>query len=515
MTKRYDDLEEAFRTYERGELTPETIKPVVARYGIYQQRDGAFMARVRVCGGELPCASLRALADLLEPAGARAHLTTRQDLQIHDLPAARVAQVVATCDAMGYPFRGGGGNTYRNLVVGPSSGLSAAGCFDVYPYAHAVNRAVMASDAAFQLPRKFKIGFFAEAADALRAAVHDVGFVATQRGGARGFVLTGGGGMGRESCAGVLLSPFLPAGDAVRAALAAVSLFHAHGDRENRNQARLRFVLKRLGNEAFRERFWQAFDAIACGETVPEVPETALPDGFAARAAAAQPGVGQARDTRFDVWKQMAVLPTRFGEAVRSVRLFVPHGNLSAAQMRAVACVAEQAGSPFVRVLPAQDLLIPFASDAELPALYIRLRRELAGLDVTFDSYKGHVVTCVGATVCRIGVVDAPAAGDALAAELDRYLPADTPAKISLFRRVVDDVRISGCPNACSAHPAARVGIQCVKRRQADGTVVTLGQLFTGAGIGPDGAARLSVADPRGTLPLADLARILLDDPDA
>lgn len=63
----------------------------------------------------------------------------------------------------------------------------------------------------------------------------------------------------------------------------------------------------------------------------------------------------------------MAVLPTRFGEAVRSVRLFVPHGNLSAAQMRAVACVAEQAGSPFVRVLPAQDLLIPFASDASCP----------------------------------------------------------------------------------------------------------------------------------------------------
>ncbi|HRR33845.1 MAG TPA: nitrite/sulfite reductase [Kiritimatiellia bacterium] len=506
MTKRYEKLEEAFRMYERGELTPETIKPVVACYGIYQQRDDAFMARVRVCGGEVPCANLRALADLLEPFGARAHLTTRQDIQIHDLPAAQVTQVVTACDALGYPFRGGGGNTYRNLVVGPLSGLSASGCFDVYPYAYAVNRALMASDIAFQLPRKFKIGFFADAADALRAAVHDVGFVATLRDGERGFVLTGGGGLGRESRVGVRLSPFLPAGDAVRAALAAVSLFHAYGDRENRHQARLRFVLKRLGDEAFRERFWQIFNETACDKTEPEMPETALPDGFAARAATAQPNVAQPVDARFDVWRRMAVSPTRFGEAVRAVRLFVPYGNLSAVQLRAVARVAEEVGSPFVRVLPTQDLLIPFVADAALPVLYTRLRHELNGLDVTFDSYKGHVITCVGATVCRIGVGDAPSLGDALAAELDRYLPADTPEKLRLFRRVVDDVRISGCPNACAAHPAARYGIQCVKKRQADGTVVTLGQLFIGTGIGPDGVAQLSEADPLGPLSPADLA---------
>ncbi len=511
MKKQYEELDEAFRRYERGELTPEMIKPIIASFGIYQQRDDAFMARVRVCGGELPCAILRALADLLEPAGGRAHLTTRQDLQIHDLPAARVTQVVAACDALGYPFRGGGGNTYRNLVVDPSSGLSASGCFDVYPYAYAVNRAMMASAVAFQLPRKFKIGFFADAANALRAAVHDVGFVATQRGGERGFVLTGGGGMGRESRAGVLLSSFLPTGDAVRAALAAVSLFHAHGDRQNRNQARLRFVLRRMGDEAFRELFWQTFNATACEQTVPEDPETTPPDGFAARAAVARGNVCQTMDARFNAWKRMAVRPTRFGEAVRSVRLFVPYGMLSAAQMRTVALIAEQTGSPFVRALPTQDLLIPFAADAELPSLFARLRHELPGLDVIFESYKGHVVTCVGSRVCRIGVADAPAVGDALAAELDRYLPADTPEKLSLVRRVADEVRVSGCPNACSAHPSARFGMQCVKRRQAGGAVETLVQLFTGAGIGPDGAARLSVADSRGPMPSADLARLLME----
>ena len=511
METGYQVLRESLARYQAGELTSETVKPLLAPYGIYQQRNGLFMARVRVSGGEVDCRILNGLADILDAAGGSAHLTTRQDIQLHDLSADRVAGAVLACDRLGLPFKGGGGNTYRNLVVGPESGLAPESVFDVYPYARAVNRAVLACDKAFALPRKFKIGFFAEAGGTLRAAVQDLGFVARARGGERGFAVYAGGGLGRQSAVGVCLSEFLPAQQAVRAALAAVALFHAHGDRDNRHKARLRFVLQRLGREAFARLFWEFFDATeGPAEPVSETDETRLPPDFSARQLGAAEAAGLPPEEGFAQWSRFAVAPTRFGDAVRSVRLFVPYGKLLAAQLRKIAALAEDAGSPFVRLLATQDILIPFVWEPELPHLYRRLRQELAEIDLTFASYRGHLVTCVGATVCRIGMADTPAVGDVIAAELDRYLPPDTPEKLSLLKVLANEVRLSGCPNACAGHPAAQLGVECVKRREGD-AVETLGVLFAGAGVDAAGQVRLSERLPGEPVPLTQLAQRLLE----
>jgi sulfite reductase beta subunit-like hemoprotein len=455
------------------------------------------MVRVRITGGDVSVAQLAGLADAVEKAGGYAHLTSRQDLQLHDVSAEQVVEAVRACDGLGLPFKGGGGNIYRNTVVGADSGLSSESVFDVYPYAHALNLEMLRFEKAYALPRKFKVAFFAGDRDVLRAATHDLGFVARLVDGRRGFRVYAGGGMGRESATGLCLVEFLPAEQAVHAAFALIALYHDHGDRSNRSQARLRFLVKRLGAEAFMRLFWEYFVTLEPAGLPALGRETSLPAGFgeaACRGADAGAGEGNA----FEQWRAIAVSPTRFGDAVKSVRLFVPHGNLTGRQLHGIARLAEQAGSPFVRLLVSQDVLVPFVPDALLPGLFLRLREELGEIDLTFRSYKGHIVTCVGSSVCKIGMVGAPAVADKLAEKLDAYLPADTEQKRALQRLVADEVRISGCPNACSGHPVARVGIGCLCQN-VGGSVQSFGRLLSGAGVA-GGAPRLSSEPGSGKL---------------
>lgn len=497
MDKEYAELKQAFEGFVAGTVSAEALKPLAAPSGIYQQRNGLFMLRVRVNGGEIACLQLGGLAALLESTGGYAHLTSRQDVQLHDVPAERVLEAVLACDRLGMPFKGGGGNTYRNTVVGADSGLSRETVFDVYPYAHALNHMLRRFEKAYALPRKFKIAFFASDRDLLRAAIHDLGFVARCADGRPGFRVYAGGGMGRESATGVCLVDFLPAEQVAHAAAALITLFHDHGDRANRHQARLRFLVKRLGAEAFMRLFWQYYVTIDPPKLPALEAETALPAEF----AEAKRHVDATRiegDAAFARWKAIAVLPTRFGEAVKSVRLFVPYGHLTAAQLRRVAQLAEWAGSLFVRLMATQDVLIPFVPEPLLPGFYMRLQEELGDVDLTFRSFKGHIVTCVGATVCKIGMADAPALADKLAEKLDLFLPADTAQKLALLRLVADEVRISGCPNACSGHPAVRVGIGCLNQNVA-GEVRPFGRLLYGAGV-TDGVPHLSTEGEGGKL---------------
>ena len=479
MHENYTTLTDGFADYVAERLTADELKPIAAPYGIYQQRDGSFMVRVRVNGGEIDCATLSAFADLLERVGGQAHLTSRQDIQLHNIPADRVVETVLACDRLGWPFKGGGGNTYRNIMVGSESGLSLDSVFDVYPYAGALNRALQNFDQAYTLPRKFKIGFFACEKDILKAAVQDLGFVAVLREGERGFQVYAGGGLGRDSAVGICLIEFMPVERLVEAAFALISLFHDHGDRTNRHQARLRFLIKRIGAEAFRKLYADYYASTEVTEPFSVQMRNYSPDGLHERFLPAPAGAAAADYAR---WTAVAVSPTRFGVRIKSVRLFVPYGNLTAPALRTIARIAEEAGSPRLRLLVTQDILFPVVAAASLPWLYQQLTQRLPDVDLTFRSFKGHIVTCVGASVCKIGMVDTPVMADRLAEALDRLLPEDPQKRQALQRWVADEVRISGCPNACSAHPAAQLGIGCINQK-VDGAIVPHAHVYTGAGV--------------------------------
>ncbi len=486
----YPEIDSAVSGYLAGSLNSNQLKPVLAPSGIYEQKNGLFMVRVRITGGHCESSALRGLVEVMERhAIPLAHLSSRQTLQLHDVAVEKISQVMEDCLAIGMPFKGGGGNTYRNILISHDSGLAVDGAFDVLPYATALHLELAARPEALLLPRKFKIGFFSNVSETLLAAVQDLGFLAVTSGGRRGFTVYGGGGLGRESAVGVKLFDFLPHDQFVRCAMAMLHFFSEHGDRVNRSQARIRYILKRMGPEAFARMFDFYFQKTLWA------PPVLLPGpDYAALARRPVEVPVQLPSKSFEVWKNHAVRPTRLGADHVTVRLYVPYGNLALEPLRRLAKLADEFGGGFMRLMRSQDLLVGPVAVAALPVLYSRLLGDFPGMDLTLRSFRGHITTCVGSSVCKIGILPAPALADELASHLDRLLPADNPVKLKQLRQIMDNIRISGCPNSCAGHPTAWLGFQGMKQRVGD-KIEEVVLPYTGLSTEPD-ELRLSVYDP-------------------
>lgn len=458
----YLQLKTKIDEYLTGSITADQLKPFAAPFGIYEQRNGLFMVRIRISGGHISLQNLRDVAAIMEQNRiGSAHLSTRQDIQLHDVPAENIFSTMESCDLSGFPFKGGGGNTYRNILASADSGFGRDSVFDVMPYVDNLNSFLRKYEKAFGLPRKLKAGFFSNKSEILNAAVQDLGFAAKICGGRKGFKVYGGGGMGRESSLGVVLFDFLPDSEVLRCAAAMTDLFYDHGDRINRNQARIRYILKRLGEDEFKRLFneYYAQTPVYASTLTAGVNYAHLAEKV--KRAAAQP----ATESGYDSWKKYAVLTTNLGPDISSVRLYVPYGNLTAAQLVKLAGLGEKLNSVFFRLLPSQDILIPLAHASSLAEIYHSLLKDFSEIDLTLKSFKGHIVSCVGAGVCKIGILKSPEIADAVGAEMDKLLPVDSTEKVEILRTLTDQVRISGCPNSCAGHPAAKIGLQGQKKR--------------------------------------------------
>ncbi|MBU8902363.1 MAG: nitrite/sulfite reductase [Victivallales bacterium] len=447
-------LKEEITKFLNGELSAADLKHSAAPFGIYQQRDDLFMTRIRITGGHLAVSELNIIADIIDKNNiGYAHLTTRQDIQLQGVPPENIYATIRACTKGGLPFKGGGGNTFRNIAVSPDSGIASDSVFDVIPHAKTLTDFIFTWNKAFDLPRKLKIGFASSPKDELMAATQDLGFVAVIKNEKPGFKVYGGGGMGRDSALGIKLFDFIPVEEVPRCALAMTELFYDHGDRTNRNKARIRFIVKRLGNENFLELFNEYFKKTSFA--VKHFPGWELKLETKTKIFSKQ--------SMNENWLKHAVSPTRFGNDVVSVRIFVPKGNLNAGQLRKLAEASNRYGCSFIRLTPGQDIVFPLVQRSALSELYMFLKTQLKDIDLTLESFKGHITCCLGSTVCKIGILDAPALGNELAAQLDK---ADIKAES--YSKILDMIKISGCPNSCAGHPTACIGMQGQKKKIDD-----------------------------------------------
>jgi len=456
-------LKDKVAEFLNEELSAADLKHFTAPFGIYQQRDDLFMTRIRITGGHLLVSEMRTLANIVDNNNINyAHLTTRQDIQLHGVPPENIYATVRACTEGGLPFKGGGGNTFRNIAVSPDSGVAPDSVFDVMTHAKNLTDLIFTWDKAFELPRKLKIGFASSPKDELMAVTQDLGFVAVVKGEKQGFRVYGGGGMGRESALGIKLFDFIPCEEVPRCTLAMTELFYEHGDRKNRNKARIRFIVKRLGSEKFVELFNEYFKKTKL--EIKDFPECEFELNAETKSITEQ-NVDQD-------WLKYAVLPTRFGDNIVSVKLFVPGGNLTAEQLRKIARASDLYGVSFVRLTAGQDIIFPLIQRGVLAELYEFLKTELSDIDLTLKSFKGHITSCIGANVCKIGILDSPAAVNVIAAKLD-----NSDIKAELRSKILDMIKISGCPNSCAGHPVACIGLQGQKKR-IDGELEDVYKIF-------------------------------------
>lgn len=448
LDKDLAELQEKVSAFQAGDMSADEFRPGHVRMGIYDQRDRSkYMLRIRLPAGAVTSDQMRTIAAVADDHGyGEVHATTRQDMQVHGVSAEGMCPALAVLHRSGLATKAGGGDTVRNVAACFDAGVCMKEAFDVTPYAVAVTEHLLSDPDACSLPRKYKVGFSGCPRDCAGALANDVGFVATRRNGTDGFVVYAGGGLGARSRVAERLESFVPADEAPLVAQAVMKVFFAHGDREHRGKARLRFLIERIGFDAFRELYETERNGLT---TSPAAVRQADHTPSAKTPPLQQPLA------EFDTWRTRCTTAQKQG-GFNLVLIPLPLGDITTCGLRALADLAEQHSDGFVRVTNRQNLVMRWIADDALPGLH-RALTDL-GLVDTGPAFRRDIVSCTGPTTCRLGICNsrdlAKAIRDALS-QADVTLPG------------VDEltINISGCPNACGRHPVAQIGLYGVKRR--------------------------------------------------
>jgi len=342
---------------------------------------------------------------------------------------------------------------------------------------------------AFNLPRKYKIAFSGCGDDCALASIADLGFFARERDGERGFKVFAGGGLGGNPRAGVVIEEFIPAGQAMETAEAVRRVFDKYGDRTNRNRARLRYVLKRVGEEAFKALYREERDALRAEGLPGDIPVLKDLDGRFAVKPTSSP------DTEAFPAEAFAhlLLPEKTPDTA-TLRLPLALGDISANDLEVVARVATLHGVGLIGTTQLQELLVYGVPRAELSAAFGLLRE--TKVFAAFAKPRPRVVSCAGASTCKLGLCLSRGLSTAVSEELDRRGVEDAIA-----------IRISGCPNSCGGHHIGVIGLEGGARRH-NGRIMPTYQVLAGGVVSEDGA---TLAEELGAVPAKRVPELIAE----
>ncbi len=474
-----DELEALVEKHRLGELDAASFRARRVPFGCYEQRrNGSFMVRIRATGGAVTPRQLGKIASLSALYGAEAvHITTRQEFQIHDVAIEHVVPILRGLLTVGLSARGGGGNTVRNILVPPDAGLSEEEVFDPSPYAFALTARLIAEPDSWELPRKLKIAFSSSAADKGLAQFNDIGFIASIRSGEKGFKVYVAGGMGRKPAVGHLLEEFVPLGDVYAVVTALKRVFDRHGNRKNRNAARLRFLWAHLGEERFVELYRAQFGAIA-GRIESRLEPAVLPEN--SPSSSVKPV--EDHSTVFHTWRKRYCCEQK-EEGLYSVHVPATLGNIRNGDLSALASFLENIGQNTLRATLAQDLLLRNIPEALLGNVY-QISRKISNLSDQ-PCVLSNAVSCTGADTCKLGICLPKGALTAI----ERRLEA---SELDLDRIADFRLNLSGCPNTCGQHMIADLGFFGQAQRKGQRIYPAYG--IVAGSVHADEKARLALA---------------------
>jgi sulfite reductase (ferredoxin) len=436
-----DALESDIHRYRSGALPEHVFVEKRLRHGVYGQRqDGVHMLRSKLPLGLISTEQLSAFADIAEVYGhGVAHLTTRQDIQVHFVALERSPGLLRALDAADMTSREACGNVVRNVTCAENAGISGLEPFDPTGHALALARYLLRHPEGQSLGRKFKIHVSGESDLRWdRGRFHDLGLVAKEQDGRRGWEVRVGGGLGAVPHQAPILDAFVPEDELHAVVNAILVVFGRHGEKKNRARARLKFLVADWGIARFAEAVAAARVPVPFDGPEPFEEKVRHPPGGEIPAPRSP---DEAR------WQAENLLPQRQA-GYRAVWVRVPRGDLSPEQLRALARLLAAEVGETTRITADQGLAVRHVSTDRLPALYDGLR----GLGLAGAGAAGIAdpVTCPGADTCKLGITSPRAIAKKIAPELDAL--AEDPALRSL------NVRISGCPNACAQHHVGDLG---------------------------------------------------------
>lgn len=480
--------------FTAGQLTDDQFRGVRLRRGIYGQRQpNVHMVRTKVPGGMVTVEQMHRLAQVADEfGGGRAHLTTRQNVQYHFVPLKLVPDVLHKLADVRLTTREACYNTVRNVTACPVAGIAADEIFDVRPYARRTAFAFLHKELTDSLPRKFKIAFSGCKEDCIASSINDLGFRAVIRHEdgqeVRGFRVTVGGGLGPLPTESRLLVEFLPADRVVNLCEAVIRVFNVHGNRNNKNKARLKFVMRERGFEWLKETIEREYQDILTNGGIPMPDE--VPEQFGAFETSPPPlGLGtdlpviqsNAPDPELDAWLETNVQEQKqTGYSIVTIR--VPEGNLTGVQMHAIADLASNAGDGYVRFAMNQNVMLGYIPVAQLKRVYAVLRR--IGLGKPGAMEIEDITNCPGAYSCNLALTKSMNLGEALG----DFVHKETDPEVRKL-----NIHISGCPNSCGQHWTGDLGFYG-NARKIDGKEVPYYQMLLGGAKDANGIFQFGMA---------------------
>ena len=367
------------------------------------------MQRIKIPFGALDATQLETLAEVSEEySDGIAHVTTRQDFQLHFVHIEDTPSIMRRLAAAGITTREACGNTVRNVTACPIAGVCQEQAFDVTPYAKATAYFMLGHPDTQDFGRKFKIAFSGcrdNACGLIR--LHDIGLIAVTRDGKRGFEVYMGGGLGTVPQQAKLFDEFLPEEELLPIAQATARVFARLGEKKNRNTARLKFLLTKLGIEEFKRLVWAERATLphdpawtAYLRDIPNYQETPLKPPSLLQ-------IETKRPAGFDAWNKSNVYRQRQpGYAMVTVAL--PLGDITADQLRALADLSRQYIKDTIRSTVEQNIVLRWVSESDLPALYTELKA--VGLATPGAGTIVDVSACPGTDTCKLGIAHPRAA---------------------------------------------------------------------------------------------------------
>jgi len=412
--------------------------------------DAPGMQRIKLPFGGLSPDQLDVMADLAqEYADEILHVTTRQDFQLHFVHIEDTPDLMRRLAAVGVTTREACGNSIRNVTACPLAGVCRTEGFDVSPYARALMEFLLGHPDVQDFGRKFKPAFSGCESEACGLVqLHDAGYVAKVVDGRRGFKVVVGGGLGTVPHQAEVLSDFTPVEEFLIEVQAIARVFARLGEKKNRNRARIKFLVAKLGIEEFRRLVDEEM------KTIPHDPrhtafvhDLPITQGPAVR----QPGPlpDGPRPAGYQAWHASNVRSQRQqGYCVVTVNL--PLGDLTSQQARGLANVARHFVGDNIRTSVDQNIVLRFVAEADLPGLHEAL--DAIGLALPGAGTIVDVTACPGTDTCKLGI----ASSRGLAGELRNRLAMKTA---SMDQAVEDlSIKISGCFNSCAQHHIADIG---------------------------------------------------------
>ena len=397
------------------------------------------------------------MADLAEEySDGIAHITTRQDFQLHYIHIEDTPSLMRRLAAVEITSREACGNSVRNVTACPYAGVCADEVFDVTPYSTAMFRFCLGHPDMQNFGRKFKPAFSGCAQHACGLAnMHDIGFIATARGEQRGFAVYVGGGLGAVPYQAKIFDSFVPAEEILPLTQAVARVFARLGEKKNRNRARIKFLVHDLGIDKFRELVLEE------RKTLPHDPRWTelIAEAQKFHEQGLRPGGKQPSTdlpAGFERWNRTNTRPQK-QEGYVTVTVALPLGDITSNQLRALADIVRRFTRETIRTTVEQNFAIRWVSKSDLPELYRAL--DAVGLGDPGAGAIVDIVSCPGTDTCKLGI----SSSRGLAAELHKRLEEQS----FQFDKPVENlhIKISGCFNSCGQHHVADLGFYGVSRK--------------------------------------------------